>query len=114
MMLLATLATTLALTVIDGDTVVADGVHYRIEAMDAPETGARAHCLAERRLGALAKAHAETLVASARTIDIEPHGLDRYGRTLARLRIDGADFASAMIDAGYAQPWPRVEPWCGR
>jgi endonuclease YncB( thermonuclease family) len=60
--------------VIDGDTFTADGFRVRIESINAPELdqsgGPEAHlCLANAIQG--------------RTVTINPHGLDVYGRTLA-------------------------------
>lgn len=100
-----------AITWIDGDTFEAGEVRYRIEGLDAPEM--RGSCLAERRLAALALAHARSLTARARVAEIHPGALDRYGRTLAGLTLDGRDFTAAMIEAGYGQEWRRRRSWCG-
>lgn len=42
------------ITVIDGDTIKANGETYRLVGFDTPETGSRARCEAERSLGAAA------------------------------------------------------------
>lgn len=33
---------------------------------------------------------------------IERHGRDRYGRTLARVRVNGVDLSDAQVNAGMA------------
>jgi len=102
-----------AVRVIDGDTVQIGAVVYRIANIDTPETGPRAQCPEERARASAATAHARALVAQARVLEPEPERLDRYGRTVARLRLDGQDFGDAMIAAGHARPWRgRREPWC--
>jgi endonuclease YncB( thermonuclease family) len=40
-----------AIEVIDGDTIRAPGVVFRLVGLGAPETGSRAHCEAERAKG---------------------------------------------------------------
>jgi micrococcal nuclease len=38
---------------------------------------------------------------------------DRYGRTLARVAVGGADLGEALIAAGLARRWDgRRRPWC--
>jgi len=49
--------------VIDGDTVRARGVVVRLVGLDAPETGARARCESERRLGVEAARRLRALIA---------------------------------------------------
>src|SRR5258705_9360189 len=92
--MITTLATMgAALIVIDGDTIRSDEERIRLEGIDAAEIG-HAKCEAERRLGALAKLRLEQLLGSG-TVDIRrnahPDPPDRYGRTLARVLVDGED-----------------------
>jgi endonuclease YncB( thermonuclease family) len=103
------------LIVIDGDTIRSDEERIRLEGIDAAEIG-HAKCEAERRLGALAKHRLEQLLSSGR-VDIRrnahPDPPDRYGRTLARVLVNGEDVACVLIKEGYARPWTgHREDWC--
>jgi endonuclease YncB( thermonuclease family) len=104
-----------ALIVIDGDTIRSDEERIRLEGIDAAEIG-HAKCEAERRLGALAKHRLEQLLSSG-SVDIRrnahPDPPDRYGRTLARVLVNGEDVACVLIKEGYARPWTgHREDWC--
>lgn len=103
--------------VIDGDTVedMVSRRRYRVENIDAPETGKRASCFRERAHGEVAKAAAEKIVSQARVVYALPIGrLDVYGRVVARLEVDGQDFGTIMIQRGFARPWGgERERWCG-
>src|SRR5262245_17706820 len=63
-------AQTASWRVIDGDTYqdMASGERFRIENIDTPETGPRAHCSAERELGDRATRQARAIIAGARQI----------------------------------------------
>jgi hypothetical protein len=50
------------LRVFDGDTISADGKHYRPIGLDAPETRVRARCTDEARRGRLAKSRLRDIV----------------------------------------------------
>lgn len=103
--------------VIDGDTMqdMGTGVRYRVENIDAPETGDRAKCFRERMQGEIATRVARRLFREARTTTAAPIGrTDKYGRVVARIELDGADFGATMIDRGFARPWSgERERWCG-
>lgn len=83
--------------VADGDTLTvhagARSVRIRLWGIDAPEHGqpwsrrARA-ALRERALGRIA--------------DVAERGVDRYGRTLARVSVAGADLAEVQLREGHA------------
>src|SRR3954452_10822197 len=60
-----------AIQVVDGDTIQAHGVTYRLIGLDAPETGSRARCEAERTGGAAATFRMRQLVAGG-GLDLEP------------------------------------------
>ena len=100
---------------VDGDTVRAGGETYRVANIDAPETGWRAQCPYEAALGEAAEARVDALMAQARRVVADPVGRrDRYGRVVARVRVDGADLGQTLIDEGLARPWRgRRESWCG-
>lgn len=100
--------------VIDGDTVVWRGKHLRIANLDAPEIGNRARCTLERERGLAAKRYAVWLVRHGSSFQTYAFDhIDVYGRTVARLRINGRDFGSLMIAARVARPWRgRTSDWC--
>jgi micrococcal nuclease len=102
--------------VIDGDTIEDMGadITYRIVNIDTPETGPRAQCAAERDLGNRATTQARALITTARDLELRPTGrIDRYGRTIAFVLIDGRDLGETLIAEGLARPWRgRREPWC--
>lgn len=101
--------------VIDGDTLEDMGadITFRIENIDTPETGSRARCQAERDLGNRATQQARALISSG-DVELRPTGrIDRYGRTIAFVLIDGRDLGETLIASGLARPWRgRREPWC--
>lgn len=102
--------------VIDGDTVrLTSGERIRIARIDAPETQLRqAKCAREIVLGKAATLRARTLLAG-RSVSIVRVGRS-YGRTLARVTLDGRDLAGQLVEAGAAAWWPPFKPkpdWCG-
>lgn len=100
--------------VTDGDTIRIGQERIRIENIDTPELGSGAECLAERRLADLALQNAAALFGAATEVSIARTGQDQYGRTLARVSIDGRDFGRTMISTGYAAEWTgRRTDWCG-
>lgn len=102
-------------TVIDGDTVDRWPYRYRLLGFDAPEIR-RARCPSERQRGHEAKARLAELVASAQRVEIVSAGRrDQWGRTLARLEIDGRDLAAIAVAEGWAAPYSGRGPrhdWC--
>ena len=99
-----TLATPVfAQTAIDGDTIKLDGTTYRLWGIDAPESkqacgGWAAGADATRTFVDLMK---------GKQIECEPKTTDRYGRTVAICRADGADLGMAMVSAGMAWAFVR-------
>jgi endonuclease YncB( thermonuclease family) len=100
--------------VIDGDTVIWRGKHIRIENLDAPEIGDRSRCKLERERGYGAKRYAIRLMQAGRTFEVYGFDhIDRFGRTVARLKVDGRDFGDLMMAAGVARPWRGgTSNWC--
>jgi micrococcal nuclease len=100
--------------VVDGDTLAFGRERVRIANLDAPDVGIHARCALEQRRGEGAKSYAQGLIRNASLIEIvHRNGLDRFGRTLARVQVDGRDFAGLMIAAGYGRPWRgRSSDWC--
>jgi endonuclease YncB( thermonuclease family) len=105
--------------VIDGDTVVlppiggARGEHVRLVGIDAPELS-HPRCATETIAAREATAKLRQLLAG-QPVTVERHGLDRYGRTLARLTTPAGDVEDAMLAAGLALPYePGREAWARR
>lgn len=100
--------------VTDGDTFkLPSGEIIRISNIDAPESGVRAKCDAERFLAVHARAGlAQMLGQGGVEITREPRP-DRYGRTLARVSAGGADVGETLIARALAVRWAgRRHAWC--
>jgi endonuclease YncB( thermonuclease family) len=89
--------------IVDGGTLILDGIHIRLEAVDAPETdqicldsiGARWTCGIEAR--ARLKEH-----LAGREISCADRGADRYKRTLAVCLLAGQDLNYWLVREGWA------------
>lgn len=107
--------------VIDGDTIdaaVENGKveRFRLANIDAPETGENARCAHERLAGELATAEARAIVGQGAQISARrTWRIDRFGRRVAFVLVDGADLGESLVRTGFAEPWRghRVR-WCGR
>ena len=109
--------------IIDGDTLSIDGTRIRIVEIDTPETY-KSRCENELVLGLKAKERLRALVDQG-PVHYEATGIDRFGRTLARVYIDLDDGAvnigEALINDGFALPYKpggadklrRLQVWCG-
>lgn len=99
--------------VIDGDTIAAGGVRYRLSNIDAPELFSP-ECAAESMLAQQAALYLSAMLINADTVSVSVEGRDRYGRTLGRLWLNGEDAGALLIAAGVALPWlGRRADWCG-
>jgi micrococcal nuclease len=89
----------------------------RIASIDAPETR-HAQCAAEKQLGKAATAMLRKLLSKGRVTVArgDPKSgrmIDKYGRTLGTVYIDGHDAGVLLIGAGLARPWRGKRwPWC--
>lgn len=107
MMILAALALSICAPgprdncVVDGDTIWLAGEKIRIENIDTPETD-QAKCPAERAAGEQAKRRLQQLVNSG-PLYVERKGTDRYGRTLATVRVNGIDVGVVLVREGLAR-----------
>ena len=124
--------TSVSVRVIDGDTIsLEDGKpNVRLVGLNAPETGNRARCEAERQKGEAAKQRLRELVSNGRP-DFQqiacscPSGTEgtnacNFGRRCGSLRVNGVDVGSILINEGLAVRFvcgatscptlPR--PWC--
>lgn len=104
--------------VVDGDTVKlfcpAEGiVTARLLGLDTPEIFSP-QCLGELGKGLGATARLTLSLLAAAHIAETGESIDRYGRRLVTLRLDGADVAPGMIAAGLARPYSggRRDGWC--
>jgi endonuclease YncB( thermonuclease family) len=114
--------------IIDGDTVALPcavpgrgcAEKVRLLGIDSPETR-RPHCERELRLGLEAKQRLAELLRG-HPVEIKRSGKkDRYGRTLADLKIDDTDVGTTLILDGYALAYRtgadaklvRLKVWCG-
>ncbi len=100
----------------DGDTLNACGERIRLVGIDAPELQGSARCNPRQLRGppnpswcddAQARRSRDALagfVARGRPV-IERCGMDRYGRTLARLSINGRDAGDYLVGLGLARRW---------
>ncbi|WP_246204532.1 thermonuclease family protein [Devosia marina] len=99
--------------IVDGDTIWLEGHNLRLESYDTPEPyndicGGRA----EVDLAHRASARLRELL-NQNPFTVEMHGEDRYGRTLATIRISGRDVGDILIAEGLARRWPNGrEFWC--
>ena len=82
--------------VIDGDTIVINGETVRIKGIDTPEKGQP--CAAEATM------YLKSLLGAAggKAAIVDRAGNDRYGRTIANVRISGKDVGLLMLKRGYA------------
>ncbi|KAJ56215.1 hypothetical protein ACMU_10710 [Actibacterium mucosum KCTC 23349] len=103
--------------VIDGDTVTLicplSGIQRgRILAYDTPEMNAQ--CTSEALKAFAAKQYLRWLLWSSGHISARTEGIDRYGRALVLLLIDGKGVARPMIKAGLGKEYSggRRDSWC--
>ena len=95
------------LRVIDGDTVTLmcpeEGVQSaRLMGFDTPEKYAP-KCLAEFIAAERASWALRTFIQKADRLKVAYNGVDRYGRALVRLELDGQDVAGRMVRTGLAR-----------
>lgn len=87
----------------DGDTLSAIDERkvqhkIRLQGIDAPELGQAFGTKSRDRLAALTK---------GKSVEVESHGEDRFGRTLARVTVGGRDVNREMVAAGMAWHYTR-------
>jgi len=99
--------------VVDGDTIWFKGEKIRMMGYDTPEpTTGICGGDTERRLAARASKRLVQLLNN-NTVTIERDGKDRYGRSLAVIRVDGRNVGDILIEEGLARSWPDGhEFWC--
>ena len=95
--------------VIDGDSVLLDGVEIRLIGIDAPEIGQI--CFkqgSEFDCGNVAKNHLENLIGNGR-VKCDGWQTDRYDRLLANCSRDGLDLNGLMVKDGWAVAYGAYE-----
>ena len=104
----------------DGDTIrLCSGERVRLVGIDAPERAGSERCSARSRArlawsrnpswcdhakGDRARAALERFLATG-PVGIERRAHDVYGRTLARVTVNGRDAGEWLISQGLARPW---------
>lgn len=104
--------------IVDGDTIGFGSERIRILNIDAPESY-QPNCEKELVAGLKAKERLAQLVRAGMIV-VQREGKDRYGRTLARLSVDGRDIGETLVREGFALPWQegaqakqaRTARWC--
>jgi len=118
-----------SITVIDGDTVRANGQTYRLVGFDTSESGSLARCERERKLADAATNRLRQLITNGHAA-LEPVACScrpgtegtqqcNFGRLCARLLSEGRDVGGILISEGLARPYvcgqtgcPRRKSWC--
>ena len=104
---------------VDGDSGRINGREFRLHGVDAPEgSPSRARCERERRRAVDAEYAVRTLTAGKRAVVRRSHGVDKYGRELIDLSVDGQDVAARLLAQGHLKQWNydagAAKPdWCG-
>ena len=97
--------------VIDGDTIRLNGERIRLLGIDAPELS-RPQCEAERLLARQATIRLSELLSSG-PWQVRRDGVDVYGRTLARLRLESGWAGRMLVHEGLARNWDGARrSWC--
>ena len=97
--------------IVDGDTFWLDRTKYRIADIDAPEVG-RPRCQAELERGQRATVRLAELLDDGR-FEVQPTGLDKFGRTLAIVNIDGRSIGIQLVRERLAHVWGGPDrSWC--
>ena len=108
-------------SVIDGDTILYANVDGRammtetigLLEVDAPDL--QGACESERVKAAAARELTAHRLLAAKVIEVDRVGrLYRFGRTLARVLLDGVPLSSILLQAGLARPYlgERRHGWC--
>lgn len=99
--------------VVDGDTIWLQGVNLRLESYDTPEPY-NDICGGQAEVALAKRASARLLqLLNDNPFTVEAQNTDRYGRTLATIRIGGTDVGDILISEGLARRWPNGDEfWC--
>jgi endonuclease YncB( thermonuclease family) len=118
-----------AIEVVDGDTIRAGGLTFRLVGFDTPETGSRARWEYERTLAAVASRRLRHLIVGG-GLDLERVACScrpgtegtpacNHGRLCGTLTARGRDVGAILISEGLARPFlcgpqscPAQQGWC--
>ena len=78
----------------DGDTFYANGQHIRVRGIDTPELGQPRAAQATQRL---------TQLLHSGQVVVTPRAIDKYGRTVADVTVNGVNVAQTMKAEGLAK-----------
>lgn len=111
--------------VLDGDTVVIEAPYLpdplpkelsvRINTVDTPEKGGRAHCQSESDLSEKATLFVKYLFLSSKSYTVVFHKWDKFGgRVNGDVFFDGKSLAESLIEKGYAREYhgEKKKSWC--
>lgn len=100
--------------VVEGDAMMIDGRHVRLQNAYAPRTAPHAHCWSEAMAARQVRQAVRALVAEARDIKVTPTGgVDDYNREFARVSLDGLDLGETLRGRGMAAvPKAQAFDWC--
>jgi micrococcal nuclease len=107
---------TVAVGVVDGDSITVEGREWRLLGYDTAEIGS-AGCEGERRLGILAQRRLAELIAVATERRVEGGATtDRHRRPLGDLVLDGRQARDLMLAELHGRPYNggRKKGWCSR
>ncbi|MBF9052177.1 hypothetical protein GTA62_19640 [Roseobacter sp. HKCCD9010] len=100
--------------IVDGDTIWLNGVNYRLDGFDTPEPYTNI-CGGHTEVALAHRASARLLeLLNSNEWQLWTTGqLDRYGRGLATITVNGRDVGDILIAEGLARSWPDGgEFWC--
>ena len=100
------------MSVHEGDTIRCGAERIRFVNIDAPELPGSPKCRGPRSpyawcdfdVGYRSRDALRALLASGR-VSVVRQGQDRYGRTLAWVRVNGRDAGQYLVGLGLARPW---------
>lgn len=98
--------------VLDGDTVVRDGIALHVLGIDAPELGPWANCWAEAALAGHAKHQLESLLIQGSWKAVESREPDHSVVSVELVRDDGETVRDLMVVGGYAAETAGRWDWC--
>lgn len=109
--------------VIDGDTVqveieiwpnLTEHTSVRLAGVNTPEVHGAGIAECEKQKGLAAADFTAKFLLAGSAIVLKDLHLDKYGRALARVEVDGQDLSAALLAAGLARPYhgEKREPWC--
>ena len=97
--------------IVDGDTLWLDGHNLRLKSFDTPEPHSQI-CGGRKEVELANRASARLReLLNSNPWTVETFDTDRYGRTLATIRIGRQDVGDILIAEGLARRWPDGDEW---